>query len=132
MLGAGCLLAGVSPQLIADIMVGITYRSASARPSLSSANKPVFPQPQDSQQTPARGPAPSFKDKETYQELFKPLPKPEPIPVLTQFKVGQSMFNKFVSVNHILALSLGGIKIMETAPRGKRSVNVHPIRKDKM
>jgi len=68
------------------IMVGITYRSASARPSISSTNKSVIPQTQEGQQTPARGPAPSFKDKETYQELFKPLPKPEPIPVFTQFK----------------------------------------------
>jgi len=68
-------------------MVGITYRSASARPGFS-ANKsaPPPPQTQESQQTAARGPAPSFKDKETYQELFKPLPKPEPIPVFTQFK----------------------------------------------
>ena len=27
-------------------------------------------------------PAPSFRDKESYSELFKPLPKPEPIPTL--------------------------------------------------
>ena len=73
-------------------MVGITYRSASARPSFS-ANKSAPPQhqTQESQQTTARGPAPSFKDKETYQELFKPLPKPEPIPVFTQFKVRHAM-----------------------------------------
>lgn len=67
-------------------MVGITYRSASARPSISSTNKSVIPHTQEGQHTPARGPAPSFKDKETYQELFKPLPKPEPIPVFTKFK----------------------------------------------
>merc|ERR1712227_1154835 len=34
-----------------------------------------------------RGPVPSFKDKESYQGLFKPLPKPEPIPALVPFKV---------------------------------------------
>jgi len=32
-----------------------------------------------------RGPAPSFRDKESYQELFKPLPKPEAIPQLVPF-----------------------------------------------
>ena len=111
-------------------MVGITYRSASARPSISSTNKSVIPHTQEGQHTPARGPAPSFKDKETYQELFKPLPKPEPIPVFTKFKVGHSMLYKFVSCKYIFALLSGGIKIMETAPRGKRSLNVNPIRKD--
>lgn len=90
-LDVGCLLLGVCPQLTGVIMVGITYRSASARPSISSTNKSVIPHTQEGQQIPARGPAPSFKDKETYQELFKPLPKPEPIPVFTQFKVGNSM-----------------------------------------
>lgn len=74
-------------------MVGITYRSASARPGFSvNKSAPPPPQTQESQQSAARGPAPSFKDKETYQELFKPLPKPEPIPVFTQFKVSLAMF----------------------------------------
>ena len=68
-------------------MVGVTYRSASARPqnasqkfSFSSPQQPKNPA-EDSKQ------APSFKDKESYQELFKPLPKPEAVPLLVPFKV---------------------------------------------
>merc|ERR1712095_43458 len=66
-------------------MVGVTYRSASARPA-NKANNFVFPPPQQDVKI-ERGPAPSFKDKESYQGLFKPLPKPEPIPALVPFKV---------------------------------------------
>jgi len=66
-------------------MVGVTYRSASARPA-NKSNNFVFPPPQDDVKV-ERGPAPSFKDKESYQELFKPLPKPESIPALVPFKV---------------------------------------------
>jgi len=66
-------------------MVGVTYRSASARPA-NKSNTFVFPPPQDDVKV-ERGPAPSFKDKESYQELFKPLPKPESIPALVPFKV---------------------------------------------
>ena len=68
-------------------MVGVTYRSASSRPS-NNGNKFVFP-PQPQEQKIERGPAPSFKDKESYQELFKPLPKPEAIPQLVPFKVNK-------------------------------------------
>ena len=64
-------------------MVGVSYRSASARPS--TAQKFVFPETQ--KKTPETQPAPSFKDKESYQELFKPLPKPEAIPSLVPFRV---------------------------------------------
>ena len=67
------------------IMVGVTYRSASSRPN-NNASKFVFPPPQQDTKI-ERGPAPSFKDKESYQELFKPLPKPEPAPQLVPFKV---------------------------------------------
>ena len=64
-------------------MVGVSYRSASARPS--NAQKFVFP---ESQKKPVESPpAPSFKDKESYQELFKPLPKPDALPPLVPFKV---------------------------------------------
>jgi len=66
-------------------MVGVTYRSASSRPA-NKSNTFVFPPPQDDVKV-ERGPAPSFKDKESYQELFKPLPKPESIPALVPFKV---------------------------------------------
>jgi len=66
-------------------MVGVTYRSASARPA-NKANNFVFPPPQQDVKI-ERGPVPSFKDKESYQGLFKPLPKPEPIPALVPFKV---------------------------------------------
>lgn len=90
-LGGSCWGSAPAQLTLDTRMVGITYRSASARPSLSSSKPPLLPQT-ESQQTPARGPAPSFKDKETYQELFKPLPKPEPIPAFTQFKVGYSIY----------------------------------------
>merc|ERR1711899_14535 len=56
-------------------MVGVTYRSNSARPN-NAASKFVFPAATQAQDSAAqRGPAPSFKDKESYNELFKPLPK---------------------------------------------------------
>ena len=54
-------------------MVGVSYRSASARPN--NAQKFVFPESQ--KKTLESHQAPSFKDKESYQELFNPLPKPE-------------------------------------------------------
>jgi len=66
-------------------MVGVTYRSSSARPAShkqgSMRGIPPPSQAQEKEVTPA-GPALSFKDKDSYQELFKPLPKPEPIPTL--------------------------------------------------
>ena len=37
---------------------------------------------QAAQATAPSKPAPTFRDKESYSELFKPLPKPEPIPTL--------------------------------------------------
>jgi len=64
-------------------MVGVTYRSATARPQLGS--KPL-PQPSQPQPKP-HVPPPSFRDKESYQELFKPLPKPEAAPQLIPFKI---------------------------------------------
>ena len=69
-----------------SVMVGITYRSASARPG--NAPKFPFPTPPESQSPAvARAPAPTFKDKESYQELFKPLPKPDALPPLVHFEV---------------------------------------------
>jgi len=61
--------------------VGVTYRSSSARPSGKGLPPPPPPPsaPAPSQPLP---PPPSFRDKESYNELFKPLPKPEPIPTL--------------------------------------------------
>jgi len=59
--------------------VGVTYRSNSCRPSNSKLPPP--PPPAAEVTTPTK-PAPSFRDKESYSELFKPLPKPEPIPTL--------------------------------------------------
>ena len=92
-LGGSCWGSAPAQLTLDTRMVGITYRSASARPSLSSSNSklPLLPQT-EKQQSPDREPAPSFKDKETYQELFKPLPKPEPIPAFTQFKVRYSIY----------------------------------------
>jgi len=60
-------------------MVGVTYRSSSCRPSTSKLPPPP---PAAAQPTAPTKPAPSFRDKESYSELFKPLPKPEPIPTL--------------------------------------------------
>merc|ERR1711976_844780 len=60
-----------------------TYRSNSARPA-NQTSKFQFPAPEP-EQVVERGPAPSFKDKESYQELFKPLPKPDAIPQLVPF-----------------------------------------------
>lgn len=67
-------------------MVGVTYRSASARPQ--HGPKFSLPSPQQSQGASALDAreAPSFKDKESYQELFKPLPKPDALPPLVPFK----------------------------------------------
>jgi len=66
-------------------MVGVTYRSAGARPT--KGVKP-FPLPQPSQPEPkVEVEPPTFRDKESYQELFKPLPKPEPLPLLVPFKI---------------------------------------------
>merc|ERR1712242_450055 len=67
-------------------MVGVTYRSNSARPN-NAASKFVFPAAAQAQDSAARrGPAPSFKDKESYNELFKPLPKPDPAPSFAPIK----------------------------------------------
>merc|ERR1719486_133278 len=64
-------------------MVGVTYRSASARPQAGFRPPPLpeLPAKQQSDIVP-----PTFKDKESYQQLFKPLPKPEPPPPLVPFK----------------------------------------------
>ena len=58
------------------VMVGVTYRSSSARPGARGATAPPPLAPQAVQ----RAPPPTFRDKQSYTELFKPLPKPEPIP----------------------------------------------------
>ena len=71
-------------------MVGVSYRSASARPS--NAQKFVFPESQKKAVETRQ--APSFKDKDSYQELFKPLPKPEAAPPLVPFKVN-TLFDHF-------------------------------------
>lgn len=60
-------------------MVGVTYRSSSARPGARGATAPPPLAPQANIQ---RAPPPTFRDKQSYTELFKPLPKPEPIPCL--------------------------------------------------
>jgi len=67
-------------------MVGVTYRSATARPQ-TGKGVPLPVLPPSHQQTSPEVIPPSFRDKESYQELFKPLPKPEPPPQLIPFKV---------------------------------------------
>jgi len=75
-------------------MVGVTWKGARSRPSVQSnkagqqqsgANHHEQQQQQPSQ--PAAPATPSFRDLAEYQELFKPLPKPEAIPVLTPVKI---------------------------------------------
>ena len=94
-------------------MVGVTYRSASSRPA-NSANKFVPPQPQPEKQV-ERGPAPTFKDKEAYQELFKPLPKPEAIPQLVPFKVCEKWKSSTTSLTYQIILGSG--QVMEATSR---------------
>lgn len=77
-------------------MVGVTYKSNSCRPANSrrgaSSCLPLHlaTQAQEAQEEQEAKPVPqppSFKDKDAYQELFKPLPKPEPLPEFKSFKV---------------------------------------------
>jgi len=73
-------------------MVGVTYKNPSCRPAnskLPSNSKLPLPNPEPEQRNAEieRLPPPTFKDKNSYQELFKPLPKPEPLPELKPFKV---------------------------------------------
>ena len=99
----------------------MTYRSASSRPA-NSGSKFVFPPTQEEQKI-ERGPAPSFKDKESYQELFKPLPKPEAIPQLVPFKV---CVENFAGLSLIFYHLLGPDEIMEAASRRKGVIDELP------
>ena len=67
-------------------MVGVTWKGARGRPSVGGAAPTLPSARQEAARRPSE-PAVSFRDKEAYQELFKPLPKPEPIPQLITFKV---------------------------------------------
>lgn len=67
-------------------MVGVTYRNASCRPAVNKGPSLPLPQPVEEKKREIVNP-PSFRDKESYQELFKPLPKPEPLPEFKPFKV---------------------------------------------
>ena len=72
-------------------MVGVTWKAkrsnslAGPGGGLRAASQP----PQAVAAGPQQPPRPviSFKDKQSYQELFKPLPKPEPIPTLNIVQV---------------------------------------------
>ena len=66
-------------------MVGVTWKGARGRPSLPSRGCSQPPAMTEERRVSA--PSVSFRDKTEYQDLFKPLPKPEPIPQLTSFKV---------------------------------------------
>jgi len=67
-------------------MVGVTYRNDSCRPA--GRGRTIVPPLQTEQEAKAnKVTPPSFRDKESYQELFKPLPKPEALPPLVPFRV---------------------------------------------
>ena len=68
-------------------MVGVTWKGARGRPSLPSRGCSQPPAMTEERRVSA--PSVSFRDKIEYQDLFKPLPKPEPIPQLTSFKVNE-------------------------------------------
>eukprot|EP00088_Acartia_fossae_P015955 TRINITY_DN18866_c0_g1_i1.p1 TRINITY_DN18866_c0_g1~~TRINITY_DN18866_c0_g1_i1.p1 ORF type:complete len:336 (+),score=122.81 TRINITY_DN18866_c0_g1_i1:22-1029(+) len=74
-------------------MVGVTWKGSRSR-SFSSSGGPggaraASQPPSQSQQQADLPPKPviTFKDKQSYQELFKPLPKPEPIPTLNVVQI---------------------------------------------
>jgi len=65
-------------------MVGVTWKGSRSK-SMSSAAGSSFraaSQPPPAAPTEPVKPAVTFKDKQSYQDLFKPLPKPEPLPDL--------------------------------------------------
>lgn len=73
-------------------MVGVTYRSSSCRPvGQGGARMPPSGSMGDKagvKEVTQAQPSLSFRDKDSYQELFKPLPKPEPMPTLgSSFKI---------------------------------------------
>jgi len=67
-------------------MVGVTWKGARTRSTQPSKELAAAPPPQAENSAPPR-PTISFRDKDAYQDLFQPLPKPEPIPQLTSFKI---------------------------------------------
>ena len=64
-------------------MVGVTWKGARTRSTQPS--KEPAPPPMENIAPPR--PTISFRDKDAYRDLFQPLPKPEPIPQLSTFKV---------------------------------------------
>ena len=71
-------------------MVGVTWKGSKSRTSVGEKATSSIQSVRQEARRPSE-PAISFRDKESYQQLFKPLPKPEPIPQLTPFKV--NLFN---------------------------------------
>jgi hypothetical protein len=70
-------------------MVGVTWKGARSRPSvgdISAAQLPALAAAALAERRPS-APVVSFRDKAEYGELFKPLPKPEPIPLLKAVQV---------------------------------------------
>jgi len=76
--------AGQSALSLSLAMVGVTYRNNNCRPGGQRGGQggPPVPRAGSPSKTVPVVQTPSFKDKESYQDLFKPLPKPEPIPTL--------------------------------------------------
>jgi len=67
-------------------MVGVTWKGAKGRPPLGDRAVSQPPAAGGGERRPS-APAVSFKDRAEYQELSRPLPKPEPIPALNPVKV---------------------------------------------
>jgi hypothetical protein len=68
-------------------MVGVTWKAAKGRPSLADRAVSQPPAAGGADQRRPSAPAVSFRDKAEYEELFRPLPRPEPIPALNPVKV---------------------------------------------
>jgi len=75
-------------------MVGVTYRNNSCRPASQKGQMFVPPIQIEQEEEAAKVTPPSFRDKESYQELFKPLPKPEALPPLIPFKVDVKSYHQ--------------------------------------
>ena len=78
-------------------MVGVTWKGSRSRslPGGPGSMGRAASQPPQALAGPKEPPKPvvTFRDKQSYQELFKPLPKPEAIPTLNIVQVNSFIKN---------------------------------------